>query len=275
MRSGGAPRGGLHRRWPAMAEESVSTDGGSEPGEVPASLCGGEPETSGSLRTFGAVVEALREHVGLSRAEFAELVRFSKHTVASVEQGRRMPDPSLVERAEEALGNTGAAREAARHLCRQPGLAAWFRQWARLERVAISLYTYECPGGAGPVADRGIRAGSVAERPRPVPDEAEDGPSASPPGSHDRSCCPPAVSRRRCSTSSSNRRCWNGTRVARTSRGSCWIICWTWTSGTGTWSCRSCRCGSRCALGWTVPCSCWRPPSTAGSGTPKGRRTAA
>lgn len=71
-------------------------------------------------------------------------MRFSKHTVASVEQGRRMPDPSLVERAEEALGNTGALREAARHLCRQPGLAAWFRQWARLERVAISLYTYEC-----------------------------------------------------------------------------------------------------------------------------------
>ncbi|ANS64987.1 DNA-binding protein [Streptomyces lincolnensis] len=105
---------------------------------------GSEPESSDSLRTFGAVVQALREHAGLSREEFADLVRFSKHTVASVELGRRMPDPALVERAEGVLGNTGALRRAAGHLARQPGLAAWFRQWARLEAEAIALYTYEC-----------------------------------------------------------------------------------------------------------------------------------
>ncbi|MEU9480171.1 helix-turn-helix transcriptional regulator [Streptomyces sp. NPDC048191] len=104
-----------------------------------------EPDPSDSLRTFGAVVQALREHAGLSRTEFAELVRFSKHTVESVELGRRMPDASFVERAEDALGNTGALRQAARFLTRgEAGLAAWFRQWARLERVAVSLCTYEC-----------------------------------------------------------------------------------------------------------------------------------
>ncbi|MCQ8192990.1 helix-turn-helix domain-containing protein [Streptomyces rugosispiralis] len=104
-----------------------------------------EPDPSDSLRTFGAVVQALREHAGLTRAQFGELVRFSKHTVASVELGRRMPDESFVERAEEVLGNTGALRKAAQHLSRgEPGLAAWFRRWARLERVAVSLYTYEC-----------------------------------------------------------------------------------------------------------------------------------
>ncbi|MEV2214806.1 helix-turn-helix transcriptional regulator [Streptomyces sp. NPDC050997] len=105
---------------------------------------GSEPESSDSLRTFGAVVQALREHAGLNREEFADLVRFSKHTVASVELGRRMPDPAFVDRAEEALGNTGALRKAAGHLARQPGLAAWFRQWARMEEVAIALCTYEC-----------------------------------------------------------------------------------------------------------------------------------
>lgn len=103
-----------------------------------------EPETSDSLRTFGAVVQALREHAGLSRGEFAPLVGYSKHTVASIELGRRMPDEGFVERAEEALGNTGALRRAAQHLSRRPGLAAWFRRWARLEAVASSLYTYEC-----------------------------------------------------------------------------------------------------------------------------------
>lgn len=104
-----------------------------------------EPDPSDSLRTFGAVVQALREHAGLSRVEFGRRVGFSKHTVESVELGRRMPDEVFVERAEDALGNTGALRKAARHLTRgEPGLAAWFRRWARLERVAVSLYTYEC-----------------------------------------------------------------------------------------------------------------------------------
>src|SRR5262249_54523178 len=104
-----------------------------------------EPDRSGSLRTFGAVVQALRENAGPSRLEFAERVCFSRHTGESVELGRRMPDPSFVERAEDALGATGALRRAAPHLTRgEPGLAAWFRQWARLERVAVSLCTYEC-----------------------------------------------------------------------------------------------------------------------------------
>lgn len=55
-----------------------------------------------------------------------------------------MPDPKFAERAEAVLGNTGAVRNAARHLARQPGLAAWFRRWAQLETTAITLYTYEC-----------------------------------------------------------------------------------------------------------------------------------
>ncbi|MFF7652142.1 helix-turn-helix domain-containing protein [Streptomyces sp. NPDC007983] len=106
---------------------------------------GREPDPSDSLRTFGAVVQALREHAGLSRAQFGELVRFSKHTVESVELGRRFPEDAFVERAEEVFGNTGALRRAARFLSRgEPGFAAWFRRWAGLERKAVSLCTYEC-----------------------------------------------------------------------------------------------------------------------------------
>ncbi|MFG2721406.1 Scr1 family TA system antitoxin-like transcriptional regulator [Streptomyces sp. NPDC048416] len=103
----------------------------------------GEPDPSDSLRTFGAFVQALREHAGLSREDFASLVGYSKHTVVSVELGRRMADADFVERAEGVLGNTGALRRSAQFLNRQPGLASWFRKWARLEQEAISLYTYE------------------------------------------------------------------------------------------------------------------------------------
>ncbi|MFG2412099.1 helix-turn-helix domain-containing protein [Streptomyces goshikiensis] len=125
-----------------MAYENTDDGGADE--DTGGGPAGGEPEASDSLRTFGAVVQALREHAGLSREEFAERVRFSKHTVASIEQGRRMPDEDFVERAEEATGNMGAIRKAAPHLSPQPGLASWFRRWARLELEAVTLYTYEC-----------------------------------------------------------------------------------------------------------------------------------
>ncbi|GAA2565255.1 helix-turn-helix domain-containing protein [Streptomyces lienomycini] len=144
------------------------TDGGTGAGVA-------EPGASDSLRTFGAVVQALREHAGLSREEFGALVRFSKHTVASVEQGRRMPDRDFVERAEEALGNTGALRKAAPHLSRQAGLASWFRQWARLEATAISLYTYECRVVPGLLQTEAYaRAVSLNVPPLPDPEELEE-----------------------------------------------------------------------------------------------------
>ncbi|MFF8444699.1 Scr1 family TA system antitoxin-like transcriptional regulator [Streptomyces californicus] len=131
-----------------MAEDvEIVTDGADETDEQ-----GREPDPSDSLRTFGAVVQALREHSGLSRVEFAEIVRCSEHTVESVELGRRMPDEAFVERGEGALGNTGTLRRSAPFLTRaEAGLAVWFRRWARLEKVAVSLYTYECRLVPGPL----------------------------------------------------------------------------------------------------------------------------
>ncbi|MCX5387898.1 helix-turn-helix transcriptional regulator [Streptomyces sp. NBC_00083] len=123
-----------------MAQDHEKREG---QGEGEGAVRDAEPDPSDSLKTFGAVVQALREHAGLSRAQLAALVGYSTHTVTSVELGRRMADPDFVERAESALGNTGALRRSAKYLNRQAGLATWFRKWARLEKSAISLYTYE------------------------------------------------------------------------------------------------------------------------------------
>ncbi|MGW3289450.1 helix-turn-helix domain-containing protein [Streptomyces sp. NPDC001002] len=105
---------------------------------------GGEPEASDSMRTFGAFVQGLREHAGMSREELGERVHLSKHSIASIELGRRLADEQFVEMAEPALGNTGALRKAFGRVGRQPGFAAWFRRWAALEQEAVSLATYEC-----------------------------------------------------------------------------------------------------------------------------------
>jgi hypothetical protein len=77
-----------------------------------------------------------------------------------------------VEQAEVALGNTGALRKAVQHLSRQPGLASWFRQWARLEAVAVALYTYECRVIPGLLQTEAY-ARAVSLSVPPLPDDAE------------------------------------------------------------------------------------------------------
>ncbi|MFR9725420.1 helix-turn-helix domain-containing protein [Streptomyces sp. MS19] len=128
---------GVHERCPEVTDSTGGFDGAG-PGS------GSEPESSDSLKGFGEVVKVFRNRARLTQEQFAPRVRYSVPTVASIEQGRRFPPTDFVERAEEVLDAFGALRAAARHLSRRPGLANWFRQWAKLEKEALSLYTYEC-----------------------------------------------------------------------------------------------------------------------------------
>lgn len=114
------------------------------PGEVTDTApYGGEPEASDSLKAFGEVVKAFRRRAGLTQEQFAPMVGYSVPTIASIEQGRRLPSADFVERAERVLDAFAVIRAAAKHLARKPGLASWFRQWAKLEAEAVTLYTYE------------------------------------------------------------------------------------------------------------------------------------
>jgi len=102
-----------------------------------------EPEPSDSLKSFGAVHKAFRKRAGYTQETYAPLVRYQPSTVASIEQGRRFPPRVFVERAEEVLDAFGVLRTAYKYAGREKGLASWFRKWAELEELAISLYTYE------------------------------------------------------------------------------------------------------------------------------------
>ncbi|MFC9592465.1 helix-turn-helix domain-containing protein [Streptomyces sp. NPDC056944] len=104
---------------------------------------GSEPETSESLRAFGEVVKVFRRRAVLTQEQFAPRVGYSVPTIASIEQGRRLPSKEFVERAEEVLDAFGTLRGAAKHLTRKAGLAKWFEGWAELEPLAVTLYTFE------------------------------------------------------------------------------------------------------------------------------------
>ncbi|MDX2294468.1 MULTISPECIES: helix-turn-helix domain-containing protein [Streptomyces] len=104
---------------------------------------GSEPETSESLKAFGEVVKAFRRRAGLTQEQFAPKVGYSVPMVASIEQGRRVPSKKFVDKAEEVLDAFGVIRAAAKHLTRKAGLAKWFEEWAELEPLAVTLYTFE------------------------------------------------------------------------------------------------------------------------------------
>ncbi|MGW0779797.1 helix-turn-helix domain-containing protein [Streptomyces sp. NPDC002913] len=106
----------------------------------------GEPELSDSLKTFGAVLKALRDEACLTQEQFAPRVQYSAAYIAKIEQGKRFPPRDLLDRSEEVLGATAARvlSAAARSLTRKVGLASWFLQWAAIEEDAVSLYAYEC-----------------------------------------------------------------------------------------------------------------------------------
>ncbi|MER6113300.1 helix-turn-helix domain-containing protein [Streptomyces hirsutus] len=134
---------------------------------------GCEPELSDSLKTFGAVLKALREEARLTQEQFAPLVRYSAAYIAKIEQGKRFPPRDLLDRSEEVLG-AGAGRvlgAAARSLTRKAGLATWFRQWAGVEEEAISLYAYECRAIPGLLQPEAYIRAIFARRLPPLSDD--------------------------------------------------------------------------------------------------------
>ena len=96
----------------------------------------------GVLRLFGRQLKLLRERAGLGRPEFAQMMGYAPTTIAAYEQGRRVASPEFVSKADEALGAGGMLNAAVDELARQR-FPAFFRDFAELERDAVSVYSYE------------------------------------------------------------------------------------------------------------------------------------
>jgi transcriptional regulator with XRE-family HTH domain len=60
-----------------------------------------------AARTFGDELRRRRSQAGLTQRELAELVRYSRETVAAVECGRRYATRCLAVRSDEVLGTGG------------------------------------------------------------------------------------------------------------------------------------------------------------------------
>ncbi|MEU3098828.1 helix-turn-helix transcriptional regulator [Streptomyces sp. NPDC006967] len=96
----------------------------------------------GVIAAFGQTLKTLRLREGLDRAEFGSRIGYSAATVASFEQGRRIPSPPTIERADEVLGAGGL-------LCvwkeevERAQYPVFFQGMATLEKEAIELLAYD------------------------------------------------------------------------------------------------------------------------------------
>nr|WSS72312.1 helix-turn-helix domain-containing protein [Streptomyces sp. NBC_01175] len=96
---------------------------------------------AGFLRCFGAQLRLLREREGLTRAELGSRLGYGEDQIASVELGRRIPKPEMIDRADEVLGAGGllVAMKAEVARARYP---SFFQHAAKLESEAVELHAY-------------------------------------------------------------------------------------------------------------------------------------
>ncbi|MFI8444356.1 helix-turn-helix domain-containing protein [Streptomyces rochei] len=99
-----------------------------------------EPGT-GVVTAFGRQLKLLRTRAGMERAEFGKRLGYSADTVASIEQGRRIPQARFIEKADEVLG-AGGVLTALKEEVGRAQYPAFFRDMARLEARATALNVY-------------------------------------------------------------------------------------------------------------------------------------
>jgi len=130
-----------------MGAEEPMTQGGGEREDDPGASPEDEPGT-GVVVAFGRQLKLLRTQAGLDRAEFGRRTGYAAQSIASFEQGRRIPQPGFIDRADEALEAGGVLRALKEEVLRAQ-YPAFFRDAAGLEAKAesVSVYAlYAMPG---------------------------------------------------------------------------------------------------------------------------------
>ncbi|CAL9606575.1 hypothetical protein SUDANB176_05542 [Streptomyces sp. enrichment culture] len=127
----------------------------------------------GVVVAFGQTMKTLRLREGLEREEFGRRLGYSASTIASFEQGRRIPTPRTIERADEVLGAGGL-------LClwkeqvERAQYPVFFQGMAVLEKEAVELVSYSMPVLNGLLQTEDYMRGLLAMRRPPLDEETTE-----------------------------------------------------------------------------------------------------
>ncbi|WP_419184337.1 helix-turn-helix domain-containing protein [Streptomyces canus] len=96
---------------------------------------------AGILHVWRRQLKLFRERAGMDRAELGALTGYSAATIASFEQGRRIPPPKFIDRVDEVL-DAGGVLKAGKEDVARAQYPAFFRDAAKLEAEAVELHVY-------------------------------------------------------------------------------------------------------------------------------------
>lgn len=116
-----------------MKDERARDEAGQRPEDEPG---------TGVAAAFGRQLKLLRVRAGLDRAAFGKQMGYAAESIASIEQGRRIPQPKFIDRADEVL-DAGGVLLALKEVLARAQYPAFFRDMARLESEAVELCAYD------------------------------------------------------------------------------------------------------------------------------------
>ncbi|MEU6578348.1 helix-turn-helix transcriptional regulator [Streptomyces sp. NPDC046805] len=96
----------------------------------------------GLFAAFGRQLKLLRIRAGHDREQFGKLTGYAPSSIASIEQGRRIPQPTFIDRADEVL-DAGGVLKAMKEEVARAQYPPFFRDMARLEAEAVELLAYD------------------------------------------------------------------------------------------------------------------------------------
>ncbi|MDG9705424.1 helix-turn-helix transcriptional regulator [Streptomyces sp. DH37] len=96
---------------------------------------------TGVVSAFGRQLKLLRTRAGLERPDLGSRTGYSPSTIAAFEQGRRIPSPEFIDRADEAVDARGVLKAMKEEIAKAQ-YPAFFRDAARLEMDAIEVHVY-------------------------------------------------------------------------------------------------------------------------------------
>ncbi|MFD9812710.1 Scr1 family TA system antitoxin-like transcriptional regulator [Streptomyces sp. NPDC059080] len=126
---------------PAGGEAAVALGGGWENDDGSAARAA-DKSAQGVVTAFGQSMKTLRLRAGMEREEFGRKIGYSASTVASFEQGRRIPSPRTIDRADDVL-EAGGLLKVWKEQVERAQYPVFFQGMAALEKQAIELLMYD------------------------------------------------------------------------------------------------------------------------------------
>ncbi len=123
-------------------EREAEAEVGPEAGTADGARAAADKAGQGVVAAFGQSLKTLRLRAGMEREELGKRLGYSASSIASFEQGRRIPPPRAIDRADEVL-DAGGLLSVWKEQVERAQYPVFFQGMAQLEKQAVELLMYD------------------------------------------------------------------------------------------------------------------------------------